>query len=373
MFALSRILRRKPRWEENRVAARDMLRKILDLVGLLVAILAVHTVAMVLVEGMSLGDALWLTVTSATTVGYGDLSADTLAGRVFTTLLIYIIGIALLAQVAGLWFEYRQERRRRMLTGQWSWVMDKHIVFLNCPADADRRYFEAVLRNIRASAAACSDAPVLLIDEKWPDGLPDVLSELGTVHVALPLTDPRAFANASLAAAETIVVMSHDRADALSDSIAFDLVDQARALNPAAWIIAEVVDDGHRERILRAGANATLRPVRGYPEMMARAILSHRSEHVMETLFNASGEECVRLDWRTSGRWAEIAGRFLEANAGCAIAYEGTDGRVVINPDADHATEAVAVFALVNPRQAPAAERLTGASTAQMARLPGPG
>lgn len=360
MLVFSSLFRRKPRWQQNRIATTDMLRKMLDLLAVLIGIMVLHAVAMIVIEDMSLGDALWLTVTSATTVGYGDLSAETAVGRIVTTVLIYVAGIALLAQVAGLWFEYRQERRRRMITGYWNWTMDSHIVFLNVPDDADTRYFEQVMTSIRASAGPRSDAPVLLVDEKFDTGLPDTLAELGVVHVSLPLTDPKAFEYASVQTAETVVVMATDRADAMSDSVAFDLVDRTRARNPNAWIIAEVVDDAHRGRIQRAGANAVMRPVRGYPEMVARAILSHRSEHVMETLFNSQGEECVRLEMTVKERWRDLALRFIEANAGCPVAYERPDGEVLTNPDAAETVEAVAIFALVNPEQSAAAARLAG-------------
>lgn len=353
---LSRLLRRR---RLRRLVPRHPLERMAELTAVLVAILTVHTVAMMAIEGYSFGDALWLTLTSATTVGYGDLAADTLPGRLVTTVLIYIAGIALLAQVAGLWFEHRQDRRARMMGGHWSWLgMQNHIVFLNVPEEAGQRYFEAVVANIRESADGRSDAPVLLVDGKYAGGLPDPLVEAGVVHVSLPVSDPRVFAHASIAAADTVVVMAHDRHEPLSDGIAFSLVDRVRAEAPDAWLIAEVVEDHNRARIRRAGADSTLRPVRGYPEMMARAILSHRSEEVMETLFNASGEECMRFDLVHAGAWADLVRRFLEADAGLPVAYEGTDGRVVTNPRAGATVETVAVFALTHPSQVPHARAL---------------
>ena len=83
----------------------------------LLAILIVHTIAMVQLEQLNVSDAVWLTMTSATTVGYGDLSAQTLAGRMATIILLYVGGIAILAQVAALYFEYRQEIKDRKLKG----------------------------------------------------------------------------------------------------------------------------------------------------------------------------------------------------------------------------------------------------------------
>lgn len=355
MAILQILLKRKPAWASARIQPKDLARRIANLAGVLLLVLSLHVGAMVALEGLSIGDAVWLTVTSATTVGYGDLSAQTTPGRIITTLLIYIAGIALLAQVAGLWFEYRQERRHRMVTGQWSWHMDNHIVFVNCPEDADQRYFEYVLASIRESCETRRDAEVVLIDEKFAAGLPDPLVERGAVLVALPLTDPRALEHAAVARAETVVVMSRDRADAMSDAVVFALVDEIRTLNDRAWILAEVVDDAHRARIVAAGANSTLRPVRGYPEMVARAILSHKSEHVLENLFDSSGEECIRLEASASATWGEVVRAFLDRDAGCPIAYEAPDGRVVTNPSTRHAFEATALFVVVNPSQQPRA------------------
>ncbi len=52
-----------------------------------------------------------------TTVGYGDVYAQTAMGRLSTTVLIYFAGITLLAQIASNYIDFRIERRQKMLNG----------------------------------------------------------------------------------------------------------------------------------------------------------------------------------------------------------------------------------------------------------------
>ncbi|HEX5677899.1 MAG TPA: potassium channel family protein [Alcanivorax sp.] len=94
----------------------------------LLVLTALHTTAMVVFEGLSWDDALWLTLTTLTTVGYGDLSAATPAGRLTTVLLLYVAGITLLAQLASDYIDHRLKRKEYMLKGRWRWNMKDHLL-----------------------------------------------------------------------------------------------------------------------------------------------------------------------------------------------------------------------------------------------------
>ena len=99
----------------RRSVVRDLRNRIrFALVGLLILI-GLHVAAMMAFEGLSLGEAVWLTFTTITTTGYGDLSAKTPAGRAATIVLIYLSGIFLLTQAGGAFFEFRILRRERAL------------------------------------------------------------------------------------------------------------------------------------------------------------------------------------------------------------------------------------------------------------------
>jgi voltage-gated potassium channel len=314
---------------------------------LLFVILALHTVAMMTLERMPFIDALWLTLTTATTVGYGDLSAKTASGRIATIVLMYIAGIAIVAQVAGLYFELRRERYERMMKGDWRWHMKDHIVFLGVPEDGAEEYFVQGLTQLRLSGSDRATAPIVLVTRAFSSGLPERLRLLDVVHVNRSISDPDFVSASSLLHASVVVVMATNRADPLFDSINFELVDRLRSLGFNGCLIVEAVQDGNRARLKKAGASHVLRPIRTYPELLMRSILAPGSEQIIEELFSSLGEECIRYDVRTQKTWSTIVHTLTVSDVGVPIAYECLQGNVFTNPPPQNQIETQALFVLV--------------------------
>ena len=77
-------------------------RSKLCMLGLyLVAIGVLHVAAMMVFEDLDLGEAAWLTATTATTVGYGDIYPVTIGGRLFTVVVL-MVGIGIVAVPAAM-------------------------------------------------------------------------------------------------------------------------------------------------------------------------------------------------------------------------------------------------------------------------------
>lgn len=321
--------------------------RLLRLFSYLLVIVICHTACMIWLEGLRLDQAIWLTLTTVTTVGYGDISAQTLPGRIATVLLLYVGGIALLAQVAAVYFETRTEQRIRMLTGDWSPKMRNHIVFLNSRQEVDEPYFYRAMQVLRSSESELSGLPVVLVCDLFKDGLSKRLRELDVVHVAKPPTENATLEAASVSKAHTIVCLSPDRMSPVSDSINFELIDRLRQQGVKARIIAEAVKDENRARLMQAGADNVLRPIRAYPELLIRSILAPGAEQVIETLFDSNGEECIRYEVQTRQTWLDILMKIAREGGGTAIAYEDRSGHVVNNPPADVTVETRAIFVIV--------------------------
>ncbi|MDP6705479.1 MAG: ion channel [Alphaproteobacteria bacterium] len=347
LFALLRRLRR-PKGRRRRVRGVNSSRAMLLLLLYIIAIAAIHSAAMMAFEGMGPGDALWLTVTTLTTVGYGDISAASLQGRLSTAVLIYGGGIFVLAKAAGDYFDYRSERRHRMLTGRWSWDMQDHLLLINAPRLSPARYFTTLVSQLRNTDWG-RDRGVLILAEGFPDGLPDTLADLGVFYVQGRGTDGEALASADAEDAAAIVVLAEDHHEAAADSITFDILHRLAALPGKAPILAESVDDQNRARLRTAGAGAVLRPMRGYPEMMVRAVVAPGSERILENLFDAAGDECVRYDLAVKGcTWGTLAGELLHKGIGTAIAFaEAGSGEINCNPRPDTVVDAEALFLIV--------------------------
>ena len=314
---------------------------------MLIAVLSVHTLAMIRFEGLSLNDALWLTLTSATTVGYGDLSAKTLEGRLATITLIYLAGIAILAQVAALYFEHRQEIRNRKLKGEWYWDMKDHVVFINCPNEAGEEYYFQAITQLRSSHLGIADIPVIILCNNFRDGLPERLRQLDVVHASKPVIDDDSLLSVSIMEANTIVVLAKDSHDPASDSLTFDITSRLGDMGVTARIICEAVCDHNRTRMKKAGASNVLRPIRSYPELLVRTILSPGSEQIVEDLFDSTGEECIRYDVEVTAKWADILKSMVDEDIGTPLGYENLKGEVVANAHPQKVVNTAAVFVIV--------------------------
>lgn len=351
-----KIIRKKQR--KAIIRSSSITSQLVKLLAVLFIILLLHTVAMVGLEKLPIGDAIWLTMTSATTVGYGDLSAQTTGGRIATIILLYIGGIAILAQVAAMYFEYRQEVRNRMLKGDWSWIMENHIAFLNCPEEVGEEYFYQAILGLRESSTDLAGRPIVIVCERLKGGISDRLRKLDVVHVSKPISSKETLESASVKEAHTVVILSKAHLDPISDSINFELVDRLREMGVKGRIIVEVVKDDNRARLKKAGADNVLRPIRAYPELLMRAIISPGSEQVIETLFDSFDEECIRYEAKVKSSWLDIIQKLTSHDLGIPIAYEDNEGKIINCPSSKENVETMAVFVIVNKGSARSNEEI---------------
>ncbi len=110
-----------PEHQETHLPMGGMIRRRMKrLFAILAALLSVQILIIWAVEDLSLFEAVWLTMTTLVTVGYGDYSPQTLTGRFSTIVLMFISAITLLTLIVSDYIEYRLYRRERILAGRWT-------------------------------------------------------------------------------------------------------------------------------------------------------------------------------------------------------------------------------------------------------------
>jgi len=338
----------------SRLSQRNARQKIASLVLQLATVLCLHTSLICWFEGIPFRDSVWLTFTTVTTVGYGDLSATTDAGRMATVVLIYLLGIWMLAQLASEYIEYRGDRRDRIQKGQWNWShMENHIVIINAPVTNTLTYLERLVSQFRETPAL-SNKPIILVTRLFTDGLPRVLGDQGVVLKSADTTRGEFFDEVGAAQASHAVFIARDENESSSDSVTLDLLDQLPAAVGERLIVAEAVLDNNVERFRKLGANAVMRPVRAYPELLARALSAPGTERILQDLFGYFGSSIHRYDTRvTNPEWSTIVCALATRGLGIAMGYIDQHGEVISCPKQNEPVDARAILIMARDSDIP--------------------
>lgn len=329
-------------------AVKDLKRRLL----MLASVVAIHSIAMVSFEDLDWWQAFWLTMTSASTTGYGDLSAATFWGQFSTIVLIYGLGITLLAQIASDYVEIRLMRKEMKIKGRLEWRdMQDHLLIINTPVTNTERYLTLLVQQV-SNTPGLEEVPIQILTPKFPEGLPETLRAQGVVHHTGDATTPGMLNSAGVSQAKFIVVLSPDNLEVHSDSLVFDVLHRIKEIGTKAYILAEAIDDANRERFRQAGAKAVIRPIRAYPEMLVRSLIAPGTERVLEDLFRYQGDHTVRIDISLYDiRWADLVTRLIQSDWGTALGFEDTMGNIITHPKSSDHISLNAIILLIGEDQ----------------------
>ncbi len=341
-------------WRRNNRLSfdQDILKKaLIHSVILLLIIIALHVYLMTRLEGFSWQDGLWLTLTTLSTTGYGDISASTPAGKVATVILLYLCGIFILAKTAGDYFDYRANTRIKKMHGFWKWNMSDHILIINTPSQKGEQFFIRLIEHLHLSGL--QSHTVQILTTKFPNGLPNQLaSTAGVVHYTGSGTVPEDLLAVNVNKVKYIIILAKKEDDRDSDSRTFDILHHLHTLKlrPDVLILAECVDDGNRSRFRQAGANIIIRPIRAYPEMLIRGLVAPGSEQIIENLFSSQGDLYIRFQVDINNMsWKDIVCRLIQQDFGTAVAYIDPDTDLcVTNPHAPTKITTHSLFVMTN-------------------------
>jgi len=344
------IMRNQPSIQRSDINIQRQLRK---LIAVLVLLILGHSAAMVVLEGLSFWQGMWLTLTTLTTVGYGDLSAKTQLGQLATMLMMYVSAITLVTFLISDYIDYRLARHERIRSGFWDWNMEKHILIINAPKYNSQSFFHRLVSQIREDHDY-KECQILLLNHDFSSGLPNDLKEMGVRHITGSANNEADLLRAHVNEARHILVLARDEYHADSDSINFDIAHRLKSLNLTHRTLVECVDDMNRQRMIELGVRSILRPIRSYPEILVRAMDAPGSEVVIEDMFTRRDDHPERYSiWLEGEQWADVVNAMVRSGVGTPMAYINKEGQVLVHPKGEDRVTAQSLIILIKSDDVP--------------------
>lgn len=198
-------------------------------------------------------DSLWLSLVTMTTVGYGDISPQTPAGRLFALIITMACGIGIMAYIASMLAATIIEKGARRLKGQVNLDVADHILIINCP-NVDK--VRTIIDNIRADPKT-HNRPVVLISDTLEE-IPEQLLDLEDFYFVSgnPLL-LRTLERANAISAVRAIILAKDtkdpHSDGLTTQVALILESMHKQANKDIYTVAEAVSKDSVNVLRRAG------------------------------------------------------------------------------------------------------------------------
>jgi voltage-gated potassium channel len=234
------------------------------------AAVALGTLGFRLFEGWSWGDSLYATIQTVTTVGFGDVTPRTAAGRVFASFYMFI-GVGAVLYI---------------LTSTVQTIVQSEMV---ATFGARRRHRE--MQKIKDHFIICGAGRVgsRLIREMQRSGAPHVVIEREEAKVAhlMETGAPVIVGDATLE--ETLRQAGVERARGLAACLPDDAdnvyaVLTARDLNHKLHIVARAVEEQAEPKLIKAGANRVVAPTITGSHRMAQALMRPAVADFMDSI-----------------------------------------------------------------------------------------
>jgi len=294
--------------------------------SLVVAVTVVGTAGYVWLgrgQGATWLDALFMTVTTITTIGYGEIVHLDSAGRIFT-MVIALFGIGSLFYSLTVVMDYLVSSRmvdpfgERKVQREIDTLKD-HIVI-------------AGLGRVGRQAAGellGSKIPFAIIDPR-PEAQ-HYAHQHGYLHVLGDASDDEVLLKAGIGRAKGLIVTTGDDANNLY------IVLSARVLKADLYIVSRAVDDSSIPKLERAGANRAISPYAIGGRRLAHLILSPEVVDFFDTVIRRD-EESLNLEGIKVPHGAEVIGKTLASlevleKTGASILVILRDKNVLPNPD----------------------------------------
>lgn len=276
-------------------------------------------------------DAIWWSVVTMTTVGYGDFFPTSGGGRYLIGFPTMVFGISILGYLLSTVATFFIEARSKELKGMGELDLEDHVLIIHFQ-NLDRQL--GLLKELRADPLV-KDAPIVLIDDHLEE-LPMILRDEKVSYVRGNPTKESTLSRANFRSATRAVVLARDPNDPMSDNHNLAVALTLEQLHPEIISVAECVDPEQVELMYKAGCDSVVCLAELSSGLLVNEMLDPGLSSVVRRMTsNLSGQSfyLTRVAASDGGHFADVK-QILEDQGFVPLGFKRGDD-VQLNPDGD--------------------------------------
>lgn len=190
-------------------------------------------------DAFSFGDALWASIITITTIGYGDFYAQSMGARIGMVFFIIIFGMSMFTVFLGMMIDWTTDMILKGKYGMGMALASHHVLIINFPSEAR---VKRLINELKSDLTRGQKEVVIISDkiDKLPFDMPDVLFIHGS-----PLEE-ETYKRARIDSAALALVLATSYDDVNSDAVVASTVSVIENLRHDIHTVAECLDDKHR-------------------------------------------------------------------------------------------------------------------------------
>src|SRR4051794_16133884 len=301
-------------------------RRFLFIIVAIVTTLALGTLGFTLIAGYPVFDAFYMSLTTMTTVGYGEIHPLSQAGRVFNSFLI-VFGVTTIFIAIG--------------------AMTQTIIELEFGDAIGKRRNKRMIENLKDHYIICGFGRVGrgAASELQHAGVPFVVVDIDPDRVERAMLAGMLAVAADSTHDQTLRLAGIERARGLVAALATDadnlfVLLSAKGLNPGIFVATRAAEEGAEAKMRRAGADAVFAPYSMTGHRLAQSLLRPHVVQFLDFTTKDIGPD-ISLEQIRVSEGSHVASKSmkemqLRKEVGVIVmAIRKESGEMVFNPPAD--------------------------------------